>query len=530
MRETLAGTSALIRLGLRRDRWLLPTWILAFAVMAGSSASAGAGLFPDTASRIDAANTINATASMVALFGRVYDPSSLGALSMIKYTAFMTAVLAVLMVFVTIRHTRADEESGQLELLSGGRLGRDAPLAAALVISFGASLVLGLASGGALAATGLPAAGSLAFGLSWAATGMAFSAVAGVSAQLTTSARAATGLGVIVIAITYVLRAVGDLAQPGPSALSWLSPIGWNQQVRAFAGDHWWVLVLPLALSVALIPVTFILRAGRDLGAGLRAERPGPAIGALNGVWDLAVRLQFRMLAVWAVAVVVFGVVIGSLASNVTQFLSSPNSQDLIRKLGGAQALTDAFMAAEIAIMGVLVAAYGLSAANRLRSEETAGHTEALLGTATTRIRWATSHYGAALGGVALLMLLTGLSVGAGAAMSLHDSTQIGRVTVASLAQIPAAWVITSTVLAVFGWVPRLTTGVWGLLVVFIALGEFGVLWNAPQWLMDLSPFQHTPLLPVGSGGVASLTALTVTAGVLAALGYLGWRRRDLTA
>lgn len=164
MRETLAGTGTLVRLGLRRDRWLLSLWILAFAAMAGSSASAGAGLFPVMASRIAAAQTINATASMVALFGRVYDPTSLGALSMIKYTAFMTAVLALLMVFVTIRHTRADEESGQLELLSGGRLGRNAPLAAALVISFGASLVLGLARGGALAATGLPgyrAAGSL---------------------------------------------------------------------------------------------------------------------------------------------------------------------------------------------------------------------------------------------------------------------------------------------------------------------------------------------------------------------------------
>jgi len=147
MRETLAGTGALVRLGLRRDRWLLSLWILAFAMMSWSSASAGADLFPDKASRIEAANTVNAAASMVALFGRVYDPTSLGALSMIKYTAFMTAGLAVLMVFFTIRHTRADEEGGQLELLSGGRLGRNAPLTAALVISFGASLVLGLLSG-----------------------------------------------------------------------------------------------------------------------------------------------------------------------------------------------------------------------------------------------------------------------------------------------------------------------------------------------------------------------------------------------
>lgn len=529
MRETLVGTGELVRLGLRRDRWLLPLWIVGFAAMSGSAASAGANLYPDVASRIEAAVTLNATAAMVALFGRIYDPTSLGSLSLIKYTAFMTAVLAVMMVFITIRHTRADEETGRLELLGGGRLGRDAPLAAALAISLGASLVLGLFAAAALIASGLPAAGSFAFGLGWAATGIAFSAVAGVAAQLTTSARVAIGLSVIVVAVTYALRAVGDLAEPGPSALSWLSPIGWNQQIRAFAGDRWWVLALPLALCAALVPVAFVLRARRDLGGGLREERPGPERGELGGVWGLAVRLQDGVLVAWAVAFVAFGVVIGSLASNIPELLNSPNMQDLIRKLGGAQFLTDAFLAAEIGIVGVLAAAYGLSAVNHLRSEETSGHTELLLGTGTTRTRWATSHYAVALVEVAILMLVAGLSIGAGAAFALHDGSQVGRATVAALAQVPAAWVIASVVLTLFGWAPRLTSAVWGLLVVFIALGEFGDVWNAPQWLMDLSPFQHSPMLPVGSGGVGALVALTASAAVLAAFGFLGWRRRDLT-
>ena len=180
--------------------------------------------------------------------------------------------------------------------------------------------------------------------------------------------------------------------------------------------------------------------------------------------------------------------------------------------------------------MGVLGAAYGLAAANRLRSEEAEGHTEALLGTATTRIRWATSHYAAALAGVTLLMLLAGLSIGIGAAFALRDGSQIGRITLAALAQAPAAWVVTSVGLTVFGWAPRLTGVTWGLFVAFIATGEFGVLWNAPPWLMDLSPFQHSPLLPVGSGGISALVSLTATAAALAALGYLGWRRRDMTA
>ena len=530
MSGTQAGVGDLVRLGLRRDRWLLPAWILGFALMTGFAASAAADLYPDTISRIEAAKTLNATASLVALFGRVYDPTSLGALSLIKYTAFMAAVLAVLMVFVTIRHTRTDEEAGRLELLSGGRLGRNAPLVAALVISFGASILVGLLTAVTLAAAGLPAAGSLAFGLGWAATGMAFSAVAGVAAQITTSARAAIGIGVVVIAITYALRAIGDLAEPGPSALSWLSPIGWNQQVRAFAGDRWWVLSLPLALCLALVPVAFLLRARRDLGVGLRSERPGPGRGALTGVWDLAVRLQDRLLVAWSLAFVVFGVVIGSLANNVASLLSSSNALELIQKLGGTQALNDAFLAAEIGIMGVLATAYGLAAANRLRSEEVAGHTEALLATTATRTRWATSHYVAALAGVTLLLLLAGLAIGIGAAFALGDGSQVGRVTVASLAQAPAAWVFTSAVLAVFGWAPRLTAAIWGLYVVFIALGEFGVLWNAPQWLMDLSPFQHSPTLPVGVSGIVALIALTTTAAALAALGYSGWRHRDLTA
>lgn len=528
MSDSLTGTLALVRLGLRRDRWLLPLWIVAFALMAYTTAAASTDLFPSEQSRIEAATTLNGTASMVALFGRIYDPSSLGALAMIKYSAFMTAGLAVLMVFITIRHTRQDEETGRLELLSSGRLGRNAPLASALLISFGASLILGLLTAAALAAGGLPAAGSLAFGLGWAATGIAFSAVAAVTAQLSSSSRSAIGMGVIVIAVTYAMRAIGDLAEPGPSALSWLSPIGWNQQVRAYAGDRWAVLLLPLALAVVLVPVAVVLRAHRDLGTGLRQDRPGRARGNLAGVWGLAVRLQDRVFIAWAAAVVVFGVVVGSLADSVNDFLTSPNAQEWIQQLGGAQVLADAFLAAEIAIMGILIAVYGVAAANHLRSEETSGHTEVLLGTATTRIKWATSHFGVALIGVAILMLLSGLSIGVGAAYALHDPSAVGRATIASLAQIPASWVVASVVMLLFGWVPRLTYAAWGALVVFIALGEFGPLWNAPQWLMDLSPFQHSPLLPVGTDGLTPVVWLTVVALVTAVVGYWGWTRRDL--
>ena len=163
MRDVVVGWGAMLRLAIRRDRLLLPAWIVGLAVMAGGSAAATVSLYPTEASRVEAANTINASAAVVALYGRIYDPTSLGAVAMIKLTAFGAAIVGIVMVFVAIRHTRGDEEPGRLELLSGGRLGRLAPLTAAMVLIAAASLLLAVLTGLANTAAGLPASGSFAW-------------------------------------------------------------------------------------------------------------------------------------------------------------------------------------------------------------------------------------------------------------------------------------------------------------------------------------------------------------------------------
>ena len=127
MTGELTGTAGLVRLALRRDRLLIPAWVGLFAAMAAFSASATVGLYPNEASRIEAANTINSAAAVVALYGPIYDPTSLGALSIIKLTAVYAALLSILMVMLVVRHTRAEEEAGRLELVGAGVVGRAAP-------------------------------------------------------------------------------------------------------------------------------------------------------------------------------------------------------------------------------------------------------------------------------------------------------------------------------------------------------------------------------------------------------------------
>jgi ABC-2 type transport system permease protein len=250
----------------------------------------------------------------------------------------------------------------------------------------------------------------------------------------------------------------------------------------------------------------------------------------MGSVWDLAVRLQARTLLGWAVAYAIGGLLLGSIARSIPDFASSAGAREFLTKLGGSQILLDTFIGAELGILGAIAAAYGVSAAARLRSEEADGHAELLLSTTTTRVRWAASHLTFALAGVAVLLVVVGVAMGVSVSLALGDRTQFARVLAVALAQIPAAWVMTALVVTLFGLAPRAAPGAWGVLALFIALGEFGALWNAPAWLMDLSPLQHTPHLPVVPGWAVPLLALTAAAAVLAAVGFSGWRNRDVPA
>jgi len=530
-RDGFAGTGALLRLALRRDRVVATVWILLFVAMAAGSASASASIYPTLESRVRAASAVNDTPATLALYGRVFDPTSLGAVSLIKLGALGAAMVALVSIFMVVRHTRAEEEAGRLELIGATVVGRYAALSAALLLAVGMSLVLAVLTALSLMGNGLPAAGALAFGLSWAGAGIAFAAVGALTAQVTESARTANGLGAAVLAAAYLLRAAGDATGVDTSSwLSWLSPIGWAQQVRPFAGDRWWVLVY-LVVFAALVAVgAYALVARRDHGAGLLAQRPGRAraTAGLRSPLALALRLHRGGLLGWLVGVALGGLMMGSIASQVGELADTPQARDMIMKLGGERGLTDAFLSAEMAILAVIVSGYGISAAMRLRVEETAGRVEPILATRTGRLRWAASHVTIALAGSTLLLLAVGVFAGFAHGAAVGDLGELGRVLVAALVQLPAVWVLTGITVAVFGLAPGLVMAGWGALVLFMLLGQLGSVLGLPQWMLDLSPFTHSPKLPGGELAVTPLVLLTAIAAVLVAAGLAGFRRRDV--
>ncbi|HEX5532366.1 MAG TPA: ABC transporter permease [Actinomycetales bacterium] len=532
--NAFGGTGTLVRLAIRRDRVLMPVWIIVFAALAASSAAATVGVYPTVQSRVAAAEAANATPSIVALYGPVFDPTSLGGIALLKMNAFGALLVAILMIVFMVRHTRAEEEQGRLELMSAGVVGRFAPLSAALVVALGSSVLLGAATAAGLIGAGLPTGGSLTFGLMWATAGVTFSAVAAVAAQLTESARAATGLSLVVLGLSYLFRAMGDTAgDGGPAWLSWVSPIGWAQQIRPFGGDRVWVAAVSVVFVLVATASAFALVQRRDIGAGLVRPRPGRAQASplLDNPLGLAWRLQRATLLAWSAAYLVLGSVFGNLAVNVGNFADSPQARELITRLGGVQGLTDAFLSTEFGMVGVITAAYGIQAALRLRSEEISLRAEPILATAVSRPRWAASHLLVALLGTAWLMVLAGAAAGLSYGAQAGDvAGKLGQLMSAALVQLPAAWVLTGVAMLLFGVAPRWVVGAWVALVAFLVVGEFGSLLGLSQAVMNVSPFTHVPRMPGADFALAPVLWLLAVAAGLIALGIAAFRRRDVPA
>jgi ABC-2 type transport system permease protein len=98
----------------------------------------------------------------------------------------------------------------------------------------------------------------------------------------------------------------------------------------------------------------------------------------------------------------------------------------------------------------------------------------------------------------------------------------------ATMVYLPAIWVMTGIAILLFGVLPRVTVAAWVVLVVFLLIAEFGRLLDLPDWLMQLSPFNHVPRLPAVPMTWGPVLVLGVLAALLAGAGIVSFRRRDL--
>ncbi|MCX2947768.1 ABC transporter permease [Lentzea sp. NEAU-D7] len=526
----MIGTGHLVRLALRRDRILLPVWVLFLVGVTYSTTTALEELYATQQSRDLLGVTANANSAFLAMLGPLHDWSSLGGLVVWRWGVFSGLFIAIMAMLVVTRHTRAEEEAGRTELIAATVVGRHAPLAAAVVVAGGTSLLIGLLQALALVGKDLDPAGAFAFGLSTASVGLVFTAVSAFTAQLSENSRVSNAIAGGFLGVVYLLRAAGDAAgESGPQWLTWLSPIGWTEHVRSFGDNRFWVLLLPLAAFVLLTGVSAYVVTRRDVGLGLLPARLGPPQGTIGGPFGLAWRLQKGSLIGWSLALFAVGVIYGSVAQAVGQMVDdNPALGQIVSKIGGADAMVDAFFATITQLLGLISSIYLVQAVLRLRSEETSFRAEPILATPVSRWGWVASHAVFALVGGAVVLAASGLGLGLVYGAQTNDvGTVLPQMLGAALAQLPAAWVIAGVALVLFGLFPQFTGVSWAAVSAALVLTLLGPALQLDQWMINISPFTHVPKYPdITFGPLAWLTAVAVA---LVAAGFAGFRRRDLT-
>jgi ABC-2 type transport system permease protein len=287
------------------------------------------------------------------------------------------------------------------------------------------------------------------------------------------------------------------------------------------------VLLLYVALAVVLTGLAQLVRSRRDLGSGLLAARPGPADGSprLSNAIALCLRVHTPMLVTWTAATAVMGVLLGSIAPQIGDLLDSPSARRMMERLGGAGALQETMIAAELSVGAVVVSCFGIAVVVHGGTDEHDGRTEQVLATATSRSYSFIATLAVALVGCTWLLLVMGTAVAVGYGTA---GGPVAELVPAALAQAPAVWVVTALAAVCFALRSTWTYVAWGLLVAFVTLGQIGELLQLPARVLDLSPFNHVPTMPVEDFTAGPEIALTLLAVVLAVGAWSRYRSRDI--
>ena len=522
----MTGVGVLLRAYLRRDRWMLAWWTVGGAILYWSQAISVEGLYRTQAEFDRAAQAMESNAALIAMAGPARALNTVGGQVTWQAAAFGAIVAGLMSMFLVGRHTRAEEESGRDELVRASAVGRRAPLTATVVELVLANTLFGGLVALSLVAVPLAVADSVALGVGVALCGLAFGGVALVAAQLTSTTRAAYGLTGAVIAASYALRAVGDV---GNAAWSWSSPIGWYQRMYAFSDLRWWPALLLLALALVTVLAAYAVLERRDIGSGVLAARPGPARASrsLGSPVGLAWRLQRGSVLGWALGLAFTGLAYGSIGDGAGDLLGDNPAAEQMLTAGGGD-LVAGFQAVSLVMLAMLTSGFAISSALRPRGEEDAGHAEAVLATATSRSRWLLGQVVVTVAGSALVLAVAGLGMGVGYALVTGKEDAVLQLTWQALAWLPAVLVLSGLTRLLHGVRPRLASLGWiglGYAVVVLVLAE---VLQLPDWMRDLSPFEHLALVPAADFDPAAFGVVLGVATLLGLTGWLAFTRRDI--
>ena len=546
MNGNFDNTSRLVRFMLRRERIIAAIWILSLVFFSAALAPGMEVMFPDEESRLQIV-AIYENPIMTAMMGPAYglDNYTPGAMYGGMMLLWVLLAVAVMNIFIIVRHTRADEEKWRAEVIRSLPVGRLANIHAAMITALIINVVLAVLTGLSLAITqteSMDFISCMYYGVVLGAGGLVFAAITAVFCQLSQSSSGAVGFSFLALGGFYMLRAAGDAQVPVNDVISSLSPLGLAQRTNVFVDNYIAPVIILLVLTVGFSALAYKLNSLRDLGQGFIPARPGrkEAKKSLLSPFGLSFRLLKSVVIIWVIVMFSLGASYGSVIGAIDQFVA--DSPDYLRIIGIPDEILDTMtdtQKAETIIMyfGVFITTMmtlvGLVpviiAAKRLRSEEKDGRVEHIISRSVSKIKYLSGFVIIAFSLSILMQLATALGLYSAAAAGENNPFVFDIFIKGYLVYLPAMWIIIGLSVLLIGLFPKISGAIWGYYGFVCLLAFLGSMPGLfPEWMTKLTPMTHTPKLPLEEISIAPLAIMTVIALVLTAAGFVFYSRRDM--
>jgi ABC-2 type transport system permease protein len=504
------------------------TLVWMFALIASMVATAGAvaGLYTTPEKIHTYARAAGAGNALVAINGRVEGIDSLGGIIQDEFGFLAAFLLPLLGISLVARVTRREEETGRLEAVLAGRVARHVPVLAGLIVASAAIVVTAAAFALGLIACGVPATGSVLYAASLGTLAAVFAALAALLAQLTLHSRGVYMSSLLVLALAYLLRGVGDVTN---TWVTWLSPLGWAEKAAPFGAMRWWTLLIPLAIGALLATLAVLLAARRDLGSSLVRGGPGSARATpwLRSPLGMASAIHRPAFLGWLAGALVLACMMGALAQ---QFIDAVTGNPAMADAIGITRAhpEDGFIAVTQLYIAIITTGFAVQAVGSLRGEETAGRLEPRLSGVLSRMRWLAGHGLVIATGLVTIVVVSSLVLAAATTWSTGTSAHLGRVVGAGAAYLPAELLVGALALALFGVRPQAFPAGWAAFAFIAFLAFLGPGLKLAGWVLDLSPTTHVGNPPQGTIEALPLVVLGAIAVILGVTAAVGFRRRGV--
>ena len=529
LQKLFSSTAKLTKFMLKREIVSSTLWIVCLLALTLGVAAVFPSLMPEGVERQSLIEMMKSPA-MIAMLGPAYgtDNYTNGAMMSNMMLLFTIIGVAIMNIFLVIKHTRRDEEEGRLELIRSLPVGKLANLLSTIIVAVIVNMILTVLIGIGLYALKLDSMnliGSLTYASAIGVSGILFAGITALFVQLASTARAATGYSFAFLGLAYLLQAGGEV-------LSYISPLGLILKVQAYVENFWWPIFAVKGIFLVVLLIAFILNQTRDLGEGIIAAKPGrkTAKKSLLSPFGLSIKLTKNIFIAWAISLFILGASYGSVMGDLESFIESNDFfKQMLSATGSNLPLVEQFIAMLMSIMAVVACIPTLTMMLKIHNEEKKGRNENIYARNVSKTKYLSGYFIISIVTSIVMISFVAMGMWSAAYSTMDNPIAIGTVLKAGLVYIPAIWIMIGIVLLLISYVPKYTGLIWFYLGFTGFAIYIGKMIQLPEWLVKLSPYGYVPQIPAQEMNWTNLSMLFIGAVVFISIGFIKYKKREMS-